>query len=322
MDFQQIVKNNKILEIKSGSSLYGTRTVSSDQDVLGIFMPPKEYVLGLKTAKEIDLSLKKKDEAGKNTSEAIDRKFYEFRKFISLAAQNNPNILEMLFVDSGSIIFVNTVGAELLKMRDAFPSKLGATKLLAYSRSQKHKMIIKKEHYQVLIDALGFLQHFEDKRTLSEVYNESINLDSNSKLFKKKGTHSHIHIGDVCFEPALYVKKVKRELEERIAKATHRTDLILKHGYDTKFASHLIRLLYQALDLLQFNKLIFPLNKRQSVIDIKAGKYKLPEIIEWSEDLELEISKLEKSSSLPTTPNYKEIEKFTIQQMENFLALK
>ena len=103
-DAKKVAEENLILEIKSGSNLYGTTTPISDLDYVGIFMPDLEHVYGLNKIEEVDLDLKDKDEHGKNTSDAIDKKRYEFRRFCKLALDNNPNILEILFVNQPNII--------------------------------------------------------------------------------------------------------------------------------------------------------------------------------------------------------------------------
>lgn len=99
MNEKEIAEQNKILLIKSGSFLYGTNLPESDEDFLGISIFPKEYYLGLKECKEVDCSLISKDSDGKNNSDAVDKKFYEIKNYFKLAAQGNPNIQEMLFVN-------------------------------------------------------------------------------------------------------------------------------------------------------------------------------------------------------------------------------
>ena len=83
-------RKNRILEIRSGSHLYGTNTPESDEDFVGIFMPPEEYVYGLQSVQEVDLGIKDKHADGKNTADAVDRKLYEFRKFVNLAQGEQP----------------------------------------------------------------------------------------------------------------------------------------------------------------------------------------------------------------------------------------
>ena len=98
MNLTNIALDNRILELKVGSHLYGTSTPESDIDFCGVFVAPKELYLGLQRVEEVDLSIISKKENGRNDKDAIDRKFYELRKYIKLAAENNPNIIEQLFV--------------------------------------------------------------------------------------------------------------------------------------------------------------------------------------------------------------------------------
>ena len=99
-----IVNKHTILEVRTGSHLYGTNTPESDEDFVGIFIAPKKFYLGLDKVDECDMSVISKDESGKNDKFAIDRKFYEFRKFVRLAMECNPNILEIIFVDDKNVM--------------------------------------------------------------------------------------------------------------------------------------------------------------------------------------------------------------------------
>lgn len=326
-ELRKMAEQNKILEIVAGSHLYGTNTPESDEDFVGIFMPPPEYVYGLQTVKEVDFSIIDKGENGKNTADAIDRKLYEFRKFISLAQGNNPNIMEMLFVPEKSIKYISDIGKKLLAVRDLFPSKQAVPKFKGYANSQKHKMIIRRDHFNDLREGYNTLCKMGDNQCLIEVMSkEHLILDEKSNAFRplfwtKEGA-KHIHIGDLCFEPGLYVKKVRKKLKERLDKVTNRSELVLKHGYDTKFGSHLIRLLYEGLDILNEGKLTFPLKNADFLLNIKNGALSLKEILELADDLEAQYEKAEKKSNLPKTPNFNRIEKFTIETLQEFLHPK
>jgi predicted nucleotidyltransferase len=76
--------------MNTGSHLYGTNTPTSDIDICGIVMPSIEEVYGFEKMEEFDLSITDKDSSGKNTKDAVDIKYYEFRKFVKLAMENNP----------------------------------------------------------------------------------------------------------------------------------------------------------------------------------------------------------------------------------------
>ena len=314
-DLRKAAEQNKILEIRHGSHLYGTNTPQSDEDFVGVFLPPIEYVFGLKSVKEVDLGIVSKGQDGKNTSDAVDKKLYEFRKFLTLCLGNNPNILEFLFVDEKNIMFVNEIGQSLLDIRSYFPSKLCVPKFIGYAHAQKHKMIIKKENYTDLLAGHGILEEYDDKHTMSQVYD----YEGDNGIFYKKDRGVHIHCGDICFEPGVYVKKAKRKLQERIDKATNRSDLILKHGFDSKFGSHLVRLLIEGRNILQTGELKFPLDDIDMLLDIRNGKRELEQVLETAENLEKEIDELKEKSTIQAKPNYKKVEKFCIETLRNFL---
>ena len=102
---QKLINRNLIVEMRTGSHLYGLQTETSDEDFTGIFFDPMDMLLNpFQSLYELDLSIKDKLQNGKNSKDAIDKKFYTLKKFIKLAADCNPNILEMLFVDDNNVI--------------------------------------------------------------------------------------------------------------------------------------------------------------------------------------------------------------------------
>jgi uncharacterized protein len=132
------IEERKVLEIITGSNLYGTNSPSSDKDYMGIFIPTLEYYFGLHKVEEQDCSITSKHENGRNTSEAVDRKFYEIKKYFKLALNSSPNILELLFVPKDKIIYIDKIGQCILDNKDLFPSQLCKKSFLGYTSSQKH----------------------------------------------------------------------------------------------------------------------------------------------------------------------------------------
>ena len=160
---------NKILECIIGSNLYGTNTPDSDKDYIGIFIADEEYYIGLKNVEEIDESIIKKDESGKNTKEAVDKKYYEIRQFFKLAIQNNPNIVEILFMNQDNIIQSHMVWDLIQSYRDWFlNSKQIKNRFLGYAMSQKHKMFVKLENYDIFKEAYFILENFNKKFLVDE----------------------------------------------------------------------------------------------------------------------------------------------------------
>ncbi|RKZ61859.1 MAG: hypothetical protein DRR08_07675 [Candidatus Parabeggiatoa sp. nov. 2] len=312
MDLTKIADDNKILEIRVGSHLYGTNTPTSDFDYSGVFLPTKALVFGFHRVEEVNLSITDKDEAGKNTQNAVDRKLYEFRKFVKLAMENNPNIIEQLFVNEPNIVYINDAGRALLEEKYKFPHKGLVKKFKGYAFSQKHKMIIRTDKFHELENAFGYLKAYaEQKELLIELKDKFLPFIKFNK--------DYCVIGDLNLQKGIYVKKAVSMIEERLSKVGHRKNLITKYGFDTKFASHLVRLLLEGKELVSTGEIAFPLSYKQTVLDIKEGKWTIKEVLDYAEQLEAETDIAAEKSELPSKPRFDEIEQFTINLLENGL---
>lgn len=320
MDFQKIALENKILEIRIGSHLFGTDTPDSDLDLFGIFMPCDEIVFGGHRCEEVDLSIKAKDDTGRNTADAVDRKFHEYRKFVRLAMQNNPNILHVLFADEKNIVFQDGFGQRLLEMAHLFPHKGAHHRFVKYADSQRHKMRIKPENYAALEDGLYFLQFFRDDQVIGEVARQVGVCGTNpSSVYVDSGVGKHIGCGDLNFERGTSVRKAKRMIRERLSKASSRYVLYTKYGYDTKFGSNLIQLLMEGIELMETGRIEMPLKYANHVLDVKDGKYTVEQIMEWADGLVEDARVAFENSDLPVEPRTKEIEKFAMEEVKRFV---
>lgn len=296
-----------ILKIISGSHLYGTNTPTSDMDYMSIHIGDKYYYFGLDDKKdEIDLSIVDKNETGKNTEDAIDDKSYEIKKYVKLAIMSNPNILEMLYVNDKNLIHIDEYGKQLLDNKYLFISKKAYSSFIGYASSQKHKMFIKKENHKQLKEAYNFFTSINNNKTHLMQYVEDESLDMPFIIEHK----NNYQIGDLSFQKHIFIKKVISILADRLSKLTNRDELILKYGYDTKFASHLIRLLDEGKQILEEGKLTFPIRMKDVVLDIKQGKYKIDEVIQLSDEMENELKIIKEKSELPEIPDYNKINHF------------
>jgi hypothetical protein len=302
------VLDNLILKVRVGSHLYGTNTPESDEDFVGIFVPPAEYLLGLKNIEEVDLSVKDKDAAGKNTSEAIDFKAFTLKKFARLALDNNPNILEILFVNPENILFINEVGRKLLDMRYAFISKNIKHRFLGYAFSQKHKMVIKLENYEKLNEALKYLGQCNEKFLLE--------IEHHPLFIRKK---DHMRIADINVPLTATVKKAKQSIQNRLNTFGSRQKLVSKYGYDTKFAMHLIRLLQEGYELIRTGNLEFPLIGRRMLNEIRNGSCSMADVIALADIIECDVEFLYKDSLLPNKPNWHVVESFVIETHRHYI---
>ena len=93
--------------------------------------------------------------------------------------------------------------------------------------------------------------------------------------------------------------QMKRLLGQKGQKNTHRAELEEKHGYDTKYAMHIIRLYGEAKELMQEGRITFPRPNRDELVAIRSGKYSLAEIQELGRQLESEALAAQAGSPLP-----------------------
>lgn len=100
-----------ILRVAVGSQAFGLATADSDEDRRGIFLPPAE----------LTWSLFKPPEQVEYASEGVEEVDWELEKFLRLALQANPNILETLW--SPRVLHITPLGEELRGLRGAFLSR-------------------------------------------------------------------------------------------------------------------------------------------------------------------------------------------------------
>lgn len=312
MDYSKNAEKNKILEVRVGSHLYGTSTESSDIDLYGIFMPFDEIVFGMNRCEDVNLDVVSKNEAGRNTKDAIDCTLAEYRKFVRLALQNNPNILNVLFVDKNNILFQDEGGfaERLLDKAHLFPHKGAYHRYVGYAKSQLHKMRIKPVNFVELKNGLAVLDRYDDHCVMADVL---------GSVFKDDGNGKHVKCGDISIERGVSVKKAKRMIRDRINSASSRLTLYEEYGYDLKFASALIMLLAQGIEVLLTGCIKFPLVYRDDILAVKNGDFSLDEIVKWAESLMEEAKIAFDNSKLPEKPRSKEIEKFAMSEVKRYL---
>lgn len=245
MNSKQMVNTSTILKIVSGSRMYGTNSTDTDTDYIGICIPTKDYILGIYKFEQLEERTNPSNSNISNTKSDNDYTCYSLPKFIKLAYDNNPNILEVLFVPKEAIIYCDNFGRKLLENRHLFVSKRAYYKFMGYAIAQKRKLIMKQSQ--------GL-----------------------------------------------------------------RAKIVEKYGYDTKYASHLIRLLYFGIEFLRTGELIFPTEHRKYLIQIKNGEWPLSQIIDKGTFLESLLGEALKSSTLPGHPDLSKINALQIELIEQF----
>jgi len=123
------LRERTIYLTQHGSRAYGTSTPTSDLDVRGIAIAPKEYYLGMTNNFE------------QATSKEPDLVIFEMRKFLKLASECNPNALEIIFTDDQDHFYVSRIGKLLLDNRDLFLSKRVKFTFQGYANAQMKRIL-------------------------------------------------------------------------------------------------------------------------------------------------------------------------------------
>lgn len=137
---KEVVEQNIIFLTIAGSRAYGTNVDTSDYDYRGVcIIPDKSLYFGT--------GLNKFSQMDKGFDD--DKVVYDIRKFIALAMENNPNIIELLFTDKRHHIINREWFGRIVKHRDKFLSKNIKFRFSGYSFAQLKRI---KRHRGYLIN--------------------------------------------------------------------------------------------------------------------------------------------------------------------------
>jgi uncharacterized protein len=227
--------DNLCYETMMGSVAYGVSSETSDMDVYGICMPPKETVFP-HLAGEIfgfGTQIKRFETWQEHHVAALDRS-WDFQilgivKFFQLAMENNPNIIDSLFTPRRCVLSSTAIGEYIREHRTDFLHKGAWHKFKGYAYSQLNKI-----------------------RTKSPT--------------------------------------------------GKRAELVEQHGYDVKFAYHVVRLLLEVEQILVARDIDLE-RDREQLKAIRRGEWTLEQLETWAQEKEKQLEALYHTSAVPYSPD-------------------
>ena len=269
-----------------GSHSHGTYVPPSDPDaiddvdLMGVLVPPRRYTIGLSTFEHWTLQ---RDE--------LDVVCYDFRKFVRLLLKGNPNVLGLLWLRDEDYL-VRTKAFEMLQAeRHLFAAKSVYASFAGYASGQLHRMTAYSPEIQKEIDALQssleaagwHLQDVMDNRSVPMP--KGITHDeANAKASRLRHLRAKYH--------AAYMGEKRR-------------GLVVKHGYDTKNAAHLIRLLLMCGEFLETGDLnVYRTHDASMLMAIKRGEWALEDVKARAELLFADVKVKRDASGLPDEPDF------------------
>jgi predicted nucleotidyltransferase len=309
------LEKRTILLVTHGSYAYGLNIEGSDRDIKGICVPPKNCYFGC-------LSHFEQSELMNSKHGDVDSIVYALSKFVKLAIDANPNIIEVLHVADEDILNIDSFGEELRAIKDDFLSKKARFTFSGYATSQLKRI---KTHRSWLLNP-----------PKSEPDRKDFGLTEVMKV-----SQSELGVMDAAVKSGIEIELPKdiltlftREKQYQAAKTSWdqyvnwvksrnpaRATLEAKFGYDTKCAMHLIRLMKMCKEILVSGKVVVKRHDRDELLAIRSGTWTYDEIVEYAETLDIECEELYKTSSLRKEPDRVMLDNKLVDITERYLSL-
>jgi len=185
-----------------GSVAYGVAGDDSDSDIYGFCIPPKEMIFPHLNGEIMGFGrqIKRFEQwqehhiQDENAGKEYDFQIYSIVKYFQLCMENNPNMVDALFVPERCIIHCSAIGNIVRENRRLFLHRGCWHKFRGYSYSQLHKMSTKSPEVgskrEESIKKFGFDVKFAYHvvRLIYEVEQilttQDLNLESNSEMLK------------------------------------------------------------------------------------------------------------------------------------------
>lgn len=237
-----------------GSVAYGVSSDTSDVDVYGWAIPPKDdlfphlrgEVLGFGTPRprfeQFQEHHVEDHDALAGHGRMYDLTIYGIVKFFNLAMENNPNVIDSLFTPASCVLHTTRVGNLVREQRRQFLHKGAWPKFKGYAYSQLHKIAIKQPQGK-------------------------------------------------------------------------RAELVERHGYDVKFAYHVVRLLTEVEMILVEQDIDLQRNNEQ-LKAIRRGEWTEERLRRWCADKESQLERAYSESTLRSTPDESKIRTLLLDCLE------
>lgn len=279
-------EENLILRTLSGSRAHGLAREGSDTDTRGVCIPPARYLLGLSVFEQ-------------HESDGGDHVTYALAKFVRLALAGNPNIMESLFTDEDDLLFVNDAGRQLLKARNLFLSKQVGQRFMGYALDQLKRM---QRHHRWLVDPPTTQPQPSEYGAKESGGRYRFPSTDQQKAYDADLKHWHHY---------------QRWRKER---NPDRALLEERHGYDTKHAMHLIRLLKMGQEVLSQATLIVRRPDADWLLGIRDGVFDYEALVKLAGEMTATLDGLMRASTLPEDPDQTAAESLLIQLHRQALA--
>jgi hypothetical protein len=272
-----------------------------DKDLMGVFVAPVEHYLGFGC-----------DEVKEKFINEWDAVSYEIRKFIGLLLKCNPNVLSLLWLPERHMLYEHELGRLLRDNRDLFVTKASYHSFNGYAYGQFKRMTHFNQEAQAEMHAL------EDELTKRDIDLNQLNATQDERDRVVDGGPYH---GERLGLLVDRYAGLKRKYYSGGYMGAKRKGLVMKVGYDSKNAAHLIRLLRMGIEFLVEGELHVERADAENLLSIKRGEWPLEKVKEEAERLFRLAEEAYVRSSLPPKPDEKRAELLCMEIISRYHGL-
>lgn len=164
VELPPILRDNVVIRCLVGSTVHGLQVGNQDdRDEMGVFIPPRRYVLGLGMPEAFGLAsmehyvARTQPEGHRSGPGDLDLTLYSLKKYLTLACRGNPTVLLLLF---SAPLQATNIGRELQLLAPSIVSQLAGPRFLGYLSAQKARLLGerggKHTNRPELVEAYGF----------------------------------------------------------------------------------------------------------------------------------------------------------------------
>lgn len=318
---------------RHGSQAYGTALPTSDTDLKGVAIPPREYFLGY---------LQRFEQAESKEPDAV---VYDIRKFVSLAAACNPNIIEMLFVDEDAVLVARPAWERLRDARDMFLSQRAQHTFSGYAMAQFKRI---NTHRRWLLtppkaqptraefglpeattigkEQLGVIEarirKIEDTLGGTGLTKDLV-AEREEELVTQATADLSPNLIPIVLAERRYgaaMRNWSQYTKWREERNPARAELEARFGYDTKHAMHLVRLLRMGVEILSGKGVIVRRPDAEELLEIRRGAWSYEKLMAFAILTDERLKILAQHSPLPREPRAHEIDKLVVSVVAQYLG--
>lgn len=297
------VKRHTIFLTLAGSQAHGTARDGSDVDLRGVCVAPLEARLSLfqrfvlaggSLPTELEASVTEQLQAHPSARRGLDVKLewvvYDVAKFLRLCAAANPSALEILFADEADWLLATPTWRALHARRHLFLTRAVHQTFLGYAQAQLKRIE-------------GHLAWLHDPPAGPPVREE---FGFPEDPLAARQAHQQFRAEQQRWSS--YVTWAERRNPARAA-------LERAHGYDTKHAMHLVRLMRMGIEALEHGDLRVRREDADALHAIRDGALTFDELCTEAERLQAEMERAAQTTKLPAAVDTAAVEALALELM-------